>query len=195
MGVGIVLPKELGFEDTISIGKFEMDQANAQNEYNRKLTAWTVGLNAARSQCPPIDPNIRYIQPPICQAIEDYKRSNPMPLKSGNDADVMDVLKQRLLDAQKKLKDAESWRSNTPIASWSAASPSGNMNVIKVFGYNKELGAVWVNEGVNSRADSSMLVSDAALSAKSPDWIAAKASLGKSSALPLLLGAAYLLLA
>jgi hypothetical protein len=84
MGVGIVLPKELGFEDTISIGKFEMDQANAQNEYNRKLTAWTVGLNAARSQCPPIDPNIRYIQPPICQAIEDYKRSNPMPVKGSS---------------------------------------------------------------------------------------------------------------
>jgi hypothetical protein len=97
-------------------------------------------------------------------------------------------------DAQKKLKDAESWRSNTPIASWSAAAPSGNMNVIKVFGYNKELGAVWINEGENSRAVDSMIVSDAALSAKSPEWVAAKASLGKSSALPILLGAAYLLL-
>ena len=98
-------------------------------------------------------------------------------------------------EAQKKLKDAESWRSNTPIASWSAASPSGNMNVIKVFGYNKELGAVWVNEGVNSRAVDSMLASDAALSSQFPQWVAAKASLGKSSgvSLPLILGAAYLL--
>jgi hypothetical protein len=112
------------------------------------------------------------------------------------DADVMDVLKQRELETQKKLKDAESWRSNTPIASWSAASPSGNMNVIKVFGYNKELGAVWINEGENSRAADSMLASDAVLSAKFPEWVAAKASLGKSSAftLPLILGAAYLLL-
>ena len=116
------------------------------------------------------------------------------PADGNPDADVMEVLKQRELETQKKLKDAESWRSNTPIASWSAASPSGNMNVIKVFGYNKELGAVWINEGENSRAADSMLASDAVLSAKFPEWVAAKASLGKSSALPILLGAAYLLL-
>ncbi len=89
MGVGNVLPKEFGFENSISIGKFEMDQANAQNEYNRKLTAWRVGLDAARSQCPPIDPDIRFIQAPTCQAIEDYKRSNPMPVQPGDVPDPM----------------------------------------------------------------------------------------------------------
>ena len=136
----------------------------------------------------------------LTEIVNRIKVPNPNTGVAGPDADVMDVLKQRQLDAQKKFKDAETWRSNTPIASWSAAAPSGNMNVIKVFGYNKELGAVWINEGENSRSVDSMLVSDAALSAKSPEWVAAKASLGNSSgggsaALPLLLGAAYLLLA
>jgi len=121
---------------------------------------------------------------------------NPTPgtgVAGPDDSEWFAKKQKEAADAQKKLKDAESWRSNTPIASWSAASPSGNMNVIKVFGYNKELGAVWINEGENSRAVDSMIVSDAALSAKSPEWVAAKASLGKSSALPLLIGAALLL--
>jgi len=198
MGVGaIVLPKELWFDDTLSIGKFEMDQANAQNEYNRKLTAWTVGLNAARSQCPPIDPNIRFIQAPTCQAIEDYERSNPMPVKP--DVDVYDALKQRELESQKAVKDAQSWRSNTPIASWTSANASGVARTINVYGYNKEIGYVWLAEGPNSSAANSQLFPEFVLAAKSPEWVAAKASLGSSSgggsALPLLLGAAYLLLA
>ena len=97
---------------------------------------------------------------------------------------------------QKKIKDAELWRSNTPIFSWTATSPSGGPRTIKVFGYNKELKAVWLAEGPNASAENSELFSEEALAAKSPEWVAWKSSSGTpGSALPLLLGAAYLLLA
>jgi hypothetical protein len=133
MGVGdVVLPKEFGFDDTSSIGKFEM-------EY------------------------------------------------------------------QKRLKDAEKWRSNTPIVSFTSPNASGVARTINVYGYNKELGDVWVDEGPNSSAANSQLLPEFILAAKVPEWVAAKESLYKSSgggsgggsdggsALPLLLGAAYLL--
>ena len=35
-------------------------------------------------------------------------------------------------EAQKKLKDAESWRSNTPIFSWTTTSPSGDPRTVNV---------------------------------------------------------------
>jgi hypothetical protein len=102
---------------------------------------------------------------------------------------------KKAAETKQKLEAAKSWRSNTPIASWTAKSPSGNPSTINVYGYNKDLGAVWVDEGPNASAENSILVSEAVLASKSPEWVAAKASLGKSgSALPLLLGAAYLLL-
>jgi len=117
------------------------------------------------------------------------------PVDWNPDADVMDVLKQRELESQKAVKDAQSWRSNTPIASWTSANASGVARTINVYGYNKEIGYVWLAEGPSSSAANSQLFPEFVLAAKFPEWVAAKASLGKSSALPLLLGAAYLLLA
>ena len=104
------------------------------------------------------------------------------------------------IESEKVLKDAQSWRSNTPIASWTTTNPSGVVRTINVYGYNKEIGYVWLAEGPSSSAANSQLYPEFVLASKSPEWVAAKASLGKSSgggsaALPLLLGAAYLLLA
>lgn len=98
-------------------------------------------------------------------------------------------------EAQKKLKDAESWRSNTPIFSWTTTSPSGDPRTVKVYGYNKELKAVWVAEGPSASAVNSMLISEAFLASKSPEWVAWKSGSTSGLPLPLLLGAAYLLLA
>jgi len=123
------------------------------------------------------------------------KVPNPNTGVAGPDPDIMDVLKQRELESQKAVKDAQSWRSNTPIASWTSANASGVARTINVYGYNKEIGYVWLAEGPSSSAANSQLFPEFVLAAKFPEWVAAKASLGKSSALPLLLGAAYLLLA
>ena len=86
MGVGISYP-------TAEERRNELEQIErnrpAVAEYQRKLAAWTVGLNAARSQCPPIDPNIRFIQAPTCQFIEDYFKSNPRPVQPGDVPDPM----------------------------------------------------------------------------------------------------------
>jgi len=109
------------------------------------------------------------------------------------------------MESQKRLKDAEKWRSNTPIVSFTATDASGIARTINVYGYNKELGDVWVDKGPNSSAANSQLLPEYILALKVPEWVAAKASLGNSSgggssggsggsALPLLLGAAYLLL-
>lgn len=98
-------------------------------------------------------------------------------------------------EAQKKLKDAESWRSNTPIFSWTTTSPSGDPRTVKVYGYNKELKAVWLAEGPSANAGNSMLISEAVLASKSPEWVAWKSGSTSGLPLPLLLGAAYLLLA
>jgi hypothetical protein len=117
------------------------------------------------------------------------------PVDWNPDADVMDVLKQRELETQKKLKDAESWRSNTPIFSWTTTSPSGDPRTVKVYGYNKELKAVWLAEGPSANAGNSMLISEAVLASKSPEWVAWKSGSTSGLPLPLLLGAAYLLLA
>jgi hypothetical protein len=85
-GVGITVP-------TAQEQREQSEQRDrnrpALDEYKRKLAAWTVGLNAARSQCPPIDPNIRFIQAPTCQFIEDYFKSNPMPVQPGDVPDPM----------------------------------------------------------------------------------------------------------
>ena len=107
------------------------------------------------------------------------------------------------LESERMLKDAEKWRSNTPIATITALRQEGVPGVVdvyKVFGYNRDLGLVWLADGENSKAADSQLVPEFKMAAKFPEWVAAKASLGKSSgggsaALPLLLGAAYLLLA
>ena len=98
-------------------------------------------------------------------------------------------------DDEKRLKEAQSWRSNTPIASWTAMSPSGEPREIKVYGYNKAIGYVWLAEGPNASAANSQLYPEFVLASKSPEWVALKESLGTSkSALPLLIGAAFLLL-
>lgn len=108
------------------------------------------------------------------------------------------------MESQKRLKDAEKWRSNTPIVSFTTPNASGVARTINVYGYNKELGEVWFDEGPNSSAANSQLIPEIFLAAKIPEWVAAKESLYKSSgggsgggsvSLPLLLGAAYLLLA
>jgi len=106
------------------------------------------------------------------------------------------------LESEKMLKNAEKWRSNTPIATITALSKEGTPGVVgvyKVFGYNRDLGLVWLADGENSKATDSQLVPEFKMAAKFPEWVAAKASLGNSSgggsALPLLVGAAYLLLA
>lgn len=98
-------------------------------------------------------------------------------------------------EAQKKLKDAESWRSNTPIASWTTTNPSGVVRTINVYGYNKEIGYVWLAEGPSSSAANSQLYPELVLASKSPEWVAWKSGSTSGFPLPLLLGAAYLLLA
>jgi hypothetical protein len=111
MGVGdVVLTKELGFDDTISIGKFEME-------------------------------------------------------------------------SQKRLKDAEKWRSNTPIVSFTSPNASGADRTFNIYGYTKELGEVWFDEGPNSSAANSQLIPEIFFAAKVPEWVAAKESLYKSSAI------------
>ena len=108
------------------------------------------------------------------------------------------------MESEKRVKDAEKWRSNTPIVSFTSPNASGVPRTLNVYGYNKELGYVWFGEGPNSSAANSQLIPEIFLAARFPEWVAAKASLGKSSgggsasggsaALPILLGAAYLLL-
>lgn len=94
---------------------------------------------------------------------------------------------------QKKLEDAKSWRQSTPIVTLSTKAPSGEAREFKVFGWNKELGLVWVDEGPRASAENSMLLQEAILASKSPEWVAWKSRSGTGSALPLLLGVAYLL--
>jgi hypothetical protein len=68
--------------------RLESEQAErnrpALEEYQRKLAAWNEGLQMAHSKCPPPDPNIRFIQAPVCQPAVDYMNSNPMPVAPGN---------------------------------------------------------------------------------------------------------------
>jgi len=101
---------------------------------------------------------------------------------------------QEAADRQKKLDEMKSWRSNTPIFSWTTTAPSGESRTVKVYGYNKELKAVWIAEGPNASADNSMLVSEAVLASKSPEWVAWKSGSTSALPLPLLIGAAFLLL-
>jgi hypothetical protein len=101
---------------------------------------------------------------------------------------------QEAADRQKKLDEMKSWRSNTPIFSWTTTAPSGESRTVKVYGYNKELKAVWIDEGPNASADNSMLVSEAVLASKSPEWVAWKSGSTSALPLPLLIGAAFLLL-
>jgi hypothetical protein len=108
--------------------------------------------------------------------------------------------REAALESERQIKDAEKWRLNTPITSWTSPNASGVARTINVYGYNKEIGYVWIAEGPSSSAANSQLFPEYVLASKFPEWVAAKASLGKSSgggsaALPLLLGAAYLLLA
>ena len=146
MGVGDVLSKELGFENTGSI-----------------------------AVCHPDSP------PGTCKPAN----WNPNELA---------------IESEKVIKEAQSWKSNTPIVSWTSPNASGVARTFNVYGYNKDIGYVWFAEGPSSSAANSQLIPEFVLAAKFPEWVTAKASLGKSSgggsaALPLLLGAAYLLLA
>lgn len=75
-GVGISTPTA---EEVRKDAERTARMAPALREYQRKFWAWNTGLAAARSKCPPIDPNIRYIQAPICQPIVDYRKANPEP--------------------------------------------------------------------------------------------------------------------
>lgn len=85
-GVGISYP-------TAEERKNELEQIErnrpALAEYQRKLAAWGVGLKAAQEQCPPGDPNIRYIQARVCQPAVDYMNNNPRPVQPGDVPDPM----------------------------------------------------------------------------------------------------------
>ena len=197
MGVGVVLPKELGFDDTTSIGKFEMDQINAQKKYSADIKNWDEAYGKAYTNAVQNCPQC-ITAPCPCAARDEFLKLHPLPV--GPKTDDWFVKKQKEAadaqnEAQKKLKDAESWRSITPIFSWTTTSPSGDPRTVKVYGYNKELKAVWVAEGPSASAGNSMLISEAFLASKSPEWVAWKSGSTSGLPLPLLLGAAYLLLA
>ena len=96
---------------------------------------------------------------------------------------------------QKKVDEMKSWRSNTPIASWTSPNASGVARTINVYGYNKEIGYVWLAEGPSSSAANSQLFPEYVLASKFPEWVAWKSGSTSGLPLPLLLGAAYLLLA
>ena len=91
------------------------------------------------------------------------------------------------------IEAAKKWRSTSPIASVKTVRSDGSIVTLDVYGYNKESGLVWIKDPVSGQIG---LGSESNFK-NSPEWVAAKASLGKSSggfSLPLLLGAAYLLL-
>ena len=75
-GVGISVPTA---EETRKETERAAKMTPALQEYQRKVWSWRLGLAAARSKCPPLDPNIRYIQAPVCQPAVDYLKSNPKP--------------------------------------------------------------------------------------------------------------------
>ena len=75
-GVGITVPTA---EEARKESERVTRLAPALQDYQRKYWAWMSGLSEARSKCPPSDPNIRYIQAPICQPIVDYRKANPEP--------------------------------------------------------------------------------------------------------------------
>jgi len=81
MGVGLSLPTAQELRE-----QSEQRDRNrpALDEYNRKLAAWGAGLKAAQEQCPPGDPNIRYIQAQVCQPAVDYMNNNPRPVQPGD---------------------------------------------------------------------------------------------------------------
>jgi hypothetical protein len=79
MGVGVVLPKELGFDDTTSIGKFEMDQFNAQKKYSADIKNWDEAYGKAYTNaiqdCP------RCITAPCpCAAQDEFLKLHPLPV-------------------------------------------------------------------------------------------------------------------
>ena len=76
-GVGIIVPTA---EEIRKESERMARIGPAMQEYQRKAEAWGMGLAEARRKCPPIDPNIRYIQAPICQPAVDYIRDNPRPV-------------------------------------------------------------------------------------------------------------------
>ena len=76
-GVGITIPTA---EEIRKESERMARIGPAMQEYQRKAEAWGMGLAEARRKCPPIDPNIRYIQAPICQPAVDYIRDNPRPV-------------------------------------------------------------------------------------------------------------------
>ena len=75
-GVGISVPTA---EETRKETERAAKMTPALQEYQRKVWNWRLGLAAAQSKCPPLDPNIRYIQAPVCQPAVDYLKSNPKP--------------------------------------------------------------------------------------------------------------------
>ena len=97
---------------------------------------------------------------------------------------------------EKKVQDiiaaAKKWQTTSPIATVKVVRTDGSVVSFDVYGYNKENGQVWLKDPTTGQIG----LGHESVFKDSPEWQAAKANLGKSSgsALPLLLGAAYLLL-
>lgn len=97
---------------------------------------------------------------------------------------------------QNTIEAAKKWQTSTSIATVKVVRDDGSANgsvvYFDVYGYNKENGQLWVKDPIEGR----LVLAHESVFKNSPEWQAAKASIGKSSgsALPLLLGAAYLLL-
>lgn len=103
--------------------------------------------------------------------------------------------REAALESERLIKDAEKWRSNTPIVSFTSPNAFGVARTFNVYGYNKETGYVWLAEGPSSSAANSQLYPELVLASKFPEWVAWKSGSTSALPLPLLIGAAYLLLA
>lgn len=97
---------------------------------------------------------------------------------------------------EKKVQDiiaaAKKWQTATSIATVKVVRSDGSVVSLDVYGYNKENGQVWVKDPISGQIG----LGHESVFKNSPEWQASKASFGKSSGLPLplLIGAAFLLL-
>lgn len=104
--------------------------------------------------------------------------------------------KQRAESAaeEKRIQDiiaaAKRWQTTSPIATVKVVRTDGAVVSLDIYGYDKESGRVWVKDPISGQIG----LAHESMFKDSPEWQAAKSSIGKSSALPLLLGAAFLLL-
>ena len=96
---------------------------------------------------------------------------------------------------EKRVQDiiaaAKKWQTTTPIATVKVVRSDGSVVSFDVYGYNKENGQVWLKDPISGQIG----LGHESVFKNSPEWESAKANAGKSSALPLLIGAAFLLLA